>query len=50
MNIKITGKDLKKLGIPPSKKYSDFFEYLTKLKLNNPKINELEETKIFFKH
>jgi hypothetical protein len=41
--ISITGQDLQKIGIPPSKKYSDCFDYILKEKLRNPNITKEEE-------
>ena len=48
IKLTITGKDLQNMGIKPSIKYSECFEYVLKEKLKNPKINELETAKNFF--
>ena len=42
-NIKITGDDLKQMGILPSKKYSECFDYILKHKLDNPDLTKEEE-------
>jgi len=39
----ITGKDIQNLGIKPSKKYNEIFDYVLKNKLKNPKITKREE-------
>ena len=49
IKLNITGKDLQKMNIPPSSKYSQCFEYLLKAKLNNPDIDEIKLAKEFFK-
>ena len=52
IHVAINGNDLQKLGITPSKIYSDCFEFVLKEKLNNPNITKSEElnlAKIFFK-
>lgn len=36
VNLLISGKDLQKLGIPPSAKYQSCFEYILARKLDNP--------------
>lgn len=45
IKISITGDDLKNLGINPSKKYSDCFDFVLKQKLENPKISKSDELK-----
>ena len=50
--LEITGEDLKKIGIKPSKKYSECFDYILEQKLNNPKLSKKDEidlAKNFFK-
>ena len=42
-SIKITGDDLKQMGILPSKKYSECFDYILKHKLENPDLTKEEE-------
>ncbi len=42
-NIKITGDDLIQMGILPSKKYSECFDYILKHKLDNPDLTKEEE-------
>lgn len=52
IKITLTGEDLQRLGIKPSKEYSECFEYILKNKLNNPemsKADELNLAKEFFK-
>jgi len=46
INIDINGEDLQKLGIKPSAKYSECFEYVLKQKLENPKLTKQEELNI----
>ena len=43
INVNITGKDIKSLGILPSSKYNNCFEYILKEKLKNPKLSYKEE-------
>ena len=38
IKLNITGKDLQNMGIKPSKKYSECFEYILKQKIQNPQI------------
>ncbi|MCR5266181.1 MAG: hypothetical protein K6E29_06260 [Cyanobacteria bacterium RUI128] len=48
----INGDDLKNLGIEPSKRYSECFDYVLENKLKNPNLSkedELNLAKIFFK-
>ncbi|MBE7713441.1 MAG: CCA tRNA nucleotidyltransferase [Cyanobacteria bacterium SIG26] len=52
IKLKITGEDLRKLGIKPSPKYQQCFDYILKEKLKNPSISKTEEitlAKEFFK-
>lgn len=52
IKINITGEDLKILGISPSKKYSECFDFILKRKLETPKMtktDEIELAKEFFK-
>ncbi|MCM1339356.1 MAG: hypothetical protein NC191_06770 [Muribaculaceae bacterium] len=42
----ITGKDLQALGIPPSSKYSEIFDYILKEKLKNPKLTKAQEIEL----
>lgn len=52
INISITGEDLKAMGIPPSAKYGECFDFILNQKLANPEITyeqELELAKEFFK-
>jgi len=43
IKIFVNGNDLKELGILPSKKYSDCFDYILKNKLKNPKMSKFDE-------
>ncbi len=43
IRIAINGNDLQKIGIPPSDKYSQIFDEVLKLKLQNPNITKTEE-------
>lgn len=43
IKVSITGKDLIKLGIKPSKKFSEGFDYVLKEKLKNPKLTKSDE-------
>ena len=43
IKIYVTGDDLKKLGIAPSKEYSRCFDELLKIKLTKPNMSQLEE-------
>lgn len=43
IKIELTGKDLQELGIKPSKKYQECFDFVLKTKLLNPKITKTEE-------
>ena len=49
IKLEITGKDLQKMGIKPSKEYSNCFEYILREKVKSPNINEKELAKNFFK-
>jgi len=42
----ITGKDLQILGIPPSSKYSEIFDYILKEKLKNPALDKTQEIEL----
>ena len=46
IKIALTGDDLQKLGIKPSKEYTECFEYILKNKLNNPEMNKTDELKL----
>lgn len=51
-NISVTGDDLKNMGIEPSKKYSECFDFILKHKLDNPAMTKSEQlnlAKQFFK-
>ena len=51
IKISITGEDLKELGIKPSKKYTDCFDFVLQEKLKNPSMphkKELELCRGFF--
>ena len=51
-HLSITGEDLKKMNIPPSKKYGECFDYILKIKLegnNLSRSNEIELARNFFK-
>ncbi|MBO5435740.1 CCA tRNA nucleotidyltransferase [bacterium] len=51
IKISITGSDLTELGIPPSAKYKEIFDFLLKEKIKNPKLtieNEIEIVKSNF--
>lgn len=43
IKISITGKDLLKLGIKPSRAYGEIFDYVLKQKLKTPEITKLDE-------
>lgn len=43
INLKITGEDLRKLGIKPSPKYQQCFDFVLEKKLKSPSINKNEE-------
>jgi hypothetical protein len=46
IKISIGGEELKTIGIKPSKKYQECFDYILKEKLNNPEISTQEELKL----
>ena len=46
IKIDITGNDLQALGIPPSSKYSEIFDYVLKEKLKNPALTKAQEIEI----
>ncbi len=46
IKISINGESLKKLGIKPSEKYQECFDFILKEKLNNPQISTQEEIKL----
>ena len=48
--IEITGKDLQGLGIPPSSKYSEIFDYILKEKLKNPALTKAQEIELVKKY
>lgn len=50
IKIEITGKDLQEIGIPPSSKYSEIFDYVLKEKLKNPALTKAQEIKIAKKY
>lgn len=43
IKLEISGEDLQKLGIKPSKKYQECFDYVLAQKIENPQITKLEE-------
>ena len=43
IKIEITGEDLLKLGLKPSKKFSEIFDYVLKKKLENPNMTKEDE-------
>lgn len=49
ISLKITGQDLQRMGIPPSAKYAECFEFILKQKIANPNIDEIATAKLFFK-
>ena len=49
INVRLSGKDIIKLGIEPSKKFAECFDYILEQKLINPDIDEEETAKKFFK-
>ncbi len=50
IKIEITGKDLQEIGIPPSSKYSEIFDYVLKEKLKNPALTKAQEIEIAKKY
>ena len=52
IKLEITGNDLKNLGIEPSEKYNQCFEYIIEEKIKYPatfnKLREIEFAKKFF--
>ena len=51
ISVSVNGNDLQNLGVPPSKKYTECFDFILKEKLKNPNItknDELELAKTFF--
>ena len=49
IKLNITGKDLQNMGIKPSKKYSECFEYILKQKIKNPQTDEKQTALEFFR-
>lgn len=43
IKLEITGKDLQKMGLEPSPKYSEIFDYVLKEKLANPSLTKEDE-------
>ena len=50
IKTKITGKDIKDMGILPSKNYSEILDYMQKVKLENPTLTKKEELDILRKY
>lgn len=46
IKITITGKDLQALGIKPSAKYQECFDFILKNKLKNPELTKVQEIKL----
>ena len=46
IKISINGKDLQEIGIAPSPKYQEIFDYVLKEKLKNPDLSKNDEIKI----
>lgn len=46
IKISITGEDLKSIGILPSKKYSDCFDFVLRAKIENPQMTKNEEIQL----
>lgn len=46
IKIQLTGKDLQKLGIKPSKRYQDCFDFVLKAKLLKPELTKAEELEL----
>lgn len=46
IKIQLTGKDLQKLGIQPSKSYQDCFDFVLKAKLLKPELTKAEELEL----
>nr|QGT49658.1 hypothetical protein Melaina855_0450 [uncultured Candidatus Melainabacteria bacterium] len=42
----ISGKDLQNIGIPPSKKYTEIFDYILREKLKNPALDKTQEIEL----
>ena len=42
----ITGKDLQEIGIAPSPKYSEIFDFILNEKLKNPALNKTQEIEL----
>ena len=46
IEVDITGEDLKNLGILPSPKYHECFDFILKKKIDNPEIKKSDETEL----
>lgn len=46
IKLSVTGKNLQELGIPPSPKYSEIFDYILKEKLKNPALTKAQEIEL----
>lgn len=50
IKIQLNGKDLQEIGIAPSPKYQEIFDYVLKNKLKNPELTKNDELKIARKY
>ena len=46
IKLLITGQDLIKLGLKPSKQFNEIFDFVLKKKLKNPAMKKVEEIKL----
>ena len=46
IKLEITGKDLQELGINPSPKYQECFDYVLAQKLENPELDKAQEIQL----
>jgi tRNA nucleotidyltransferase/poly(A) polymerase len=50
IKLTVTGKDLLELGLQPSKKFAEAFDYVLKKKLDNPQLSQIEEKKLLLEY
>ena len=50
IKLSVSGKDLLALGVEPSKKFIDAFDYVLKAKLQNPELSEVEEKQLLLEY
>ena len=50
VKLSVTGKDLLAIGVEPSKKFTDAFDYVLKSKFQNTELSEVEEKQLLLEY